>query len=142
MSSDVVFSAVRQFLAVNWTGAPLTYENETFVQPRATNFPAPPAQWVELEFVGDMYQQESIGSGDPAAERWTEGGAVLAHCFVQSGAGTLAARTTARQLADLFRGLELPDRIRFRSMSIGDGGPGDDDGNWWGLTLRADWLRG
>ena len=91
---------------------------------------------------GDTYDQRSIGSQGGSAERWAEEGAVLITCFQQAGTGSLAARANATTLANLFKGVSLPNNIRFRSMSIGDGQPGFDDGNWWGLTLRLHWIRG
>jgi hypothetical protein len=142
MSSDVVYSAVRAWFDANWTATPVAWENETFEPPVLTAYPAAPAAWLEVELIGNSYDQMSIGAGGGAAERWAEGGAVLIFGLVQAGAGSLVIRAHLTRLAEQLRGLELPGGIRFRSMAIGDGGPGDDDGNFWQLTLRADWLRG
>ncbi len=142
MASSTVYSAVRAFLDANWSACPIKWENETFDLPVATDYPAAPATFFAVEFVGDAYRQASIGSGSPAAERWTETGAVLIYSLVQANAGTLAARQNAEAVANLLRGLTLPGAIRIESMSFGDGGPGDEDGNWWQMPLRVNWLRG
>lgn len=142
MSSNTVESAVRAWVAANWTACPVTYENETFTQPEPTGNSASPATWLLIEFEGQDYQQESIGSGGGAAERWVETGAVLVHSMIETNAGAVTARSNATAFAYLLRGLQLPGDIRFRSMSIGNGGPGDEDGKWWALTLRAEWMRG
>jgi hypothetical protein len=142
MSSDTVFSAFRTWLEANWTTTPIRWENETFTLPAPTSYPAAPAAFLAVEFAGGFYAQQSIGSGTPAAERWTEDGAILVYSLVQSGAGSLVARQNATTLALALRGLTLPGDIRLRSMTIGDGGPGDEDGNWFQLVLRVEFLRG
>lgn len=142
MSSQTLAAAVRDWFDANWTATPVRWENETFTEPTPTDYPAAPAAWLMVEFSGRSYDQMSIGSGGGAAERWAEEGAVLVHCIVQVNAGADAARQNAETIAEAFRGLQLPGGIRFRNMSIGDGGPADEDGNWWALTLRAEWMRG
>lgn len=136
MSSATVFSAVRTFLDGAWNATPLAWENEAFTPA------ADPSAFVLVEVYGDAFEQMSIGSGSPAAERWVEEGAVLLHVMVPTGTGSLAARTHAENLAGLLRGLELPGNIRFRGMSIGLGDAGTEDGTYWRVTLRADWMRG
>lgn len=136
MSSATVYSAVRTWLEGSWNATPLAWENEPF------EVPEPPSPFVVVEIYGDSYQQESIGAGNPAAELWREDGAVLLHVMVPAGTGSLTARTHAEALANLLRGLELPGGIRFRGMSIGLGETATDDGNWWRISVRAEWLRG
>lgn len=135
MASATVYSAVRAWLAASWATTPIAYENETFRPDE------PPAEWVLLEVYGDSYDQMSIGSGSPSTERWVEQGTVLLHVMAPVGSGSVLARTYAEQLATLLRGLILPGDIRFQSMSIGLG-ESDETGNYWRITLRAEWLRG
>lgn len=142
MSSATVYSAVRAWFDANWSATPVQWDNETFTQPAPTLHPADPAAFLVVELEGGSYRQASLGSGSPAAERWAERGAVLVYCLVQSGAGSTVARQHAETLALAWRGLELPGAIRFQAMTIGDGGPGDEDGNWFQIALRAEWLRG
>lgn len=142
MASDTVYSAVREYLEANWSATTIKWENETFDLPTPTDYPAAPAAFLVVEFVGDSYRQASIGSGSPTTERWIETGAVMIYSVVQAGAGVLVARENAAAVAELLRGMILPGTIRIEAMSFGDSGPGDEDGSWWQLPLRVNWLRG
>lgn len=135
MSSAVVYGVIRSYLTANFTAIPLAWENEPFTVPE------PPAPWALCEVVGEDFEQESIGSGSPAAELWRESGYLLVHVMVPAGSGSLVARQHAETLSNLLKGLELPAATRFAAMSIGAGELGDDSGAWWRLTLRADWIR-
>lgn len=134
MSSDIVFSAVKSWFTANWSTMPVYYENE------ADPPPADLSPWAYVEIIDNGYAPGSIGAGATSAERWVERGYVLAHIFVVAGKGSLVARSYATQLANLLRGLELSPSIRFRDLSIGTGATADN-GNWWGITVRADWIR-
>jgi len=142
MASATVYSAVRSYLEANWSATPIKWENETFEIPAATDYPAAPAAFLVVEFTGDSYQQASIGSGSPTAERWIETGSVLIYSLVQANASSLVARQNADAVAALLQGMVLPGSIRLQSMSFGDGGEGDEDGLWWQIPLRVNWLRG
>jgi hypothetical protein len=142
MSSDIVYQTIRDWMTANWTACPVAYENEPFTPPAPTKYPAAPACWIQVEFTGDSYEQASLGSGAPAAERWIETGEILFHFLVQTNGGTAAPRAHARALAENLRGLRFANGTRLNSMSIGDAGPGDLDGKWWSITLRAFWARG
>lgn len=137
MSTAAVYSAVRTYLEANWTTTPLRWENETFTIPvDADGVPQP---WVDVEITGTEYDQASLGAGTVASNLWREDGMLWLHVMVPSGSGSGVARTHAANLAALFRGLDLDPDIVFRTMSIGLGSPGDDDGNWWRLSLSIEW---
>lgn len=136
MSSDTVYSAVRTYLEANWTATPLAWENEAF------DPPSPADAWVMVEVSGNSYDQASIGASTRAENRWREEGMVWCHVMVPTGTGSLTARQHATALANLFRGIELPGDIEFRTLSIGLGESADDDGVWWRLSLSAEWIRG
>jgi hypothetical protein len=142
MSSDTVYSAFRTWLEANWTATTIRWENETFLLPAPTVYPAAPAAFIAVELSGNFYRQMSLGSGTPSSERWAEAGAILVYSLVQAGASSLAARQNATAIADLARGVTLPGTIRLQGMTIGEGGPGDEDGNWWQIVLRIEFLRG
>lgn len=135
MASDAVFTAVRDFLTENWQMTPVGYENEGFTGP-------PDTIWVMCEVYEFSDDQVSIGAGSPVANRWREQGAVILYINAPVGTGSLQARQIGVALKNLLRGLELPDTLRFESMSLGDGGVGDDHGLWWSLVLRADYIQG
>lgn len=136
MASQTARAAIRAWLAANWSAVPVVHENESFLDAE------PPAAWIMVEMSGRFYEQASIGSGSPAAERWVESGALYAHVMVPVGTGDATAATHAEALADLLRGAEPGSSIRFRGMSIGDGTVADEAGKWFRLTLRAEWERG
>jgi hypothetical protein len=138
MSSDIVFAAVHDFLAVQWTATPIAFENEPFVPPVTGGIPLP---FIIVEVEGTQYDQLSIGSGASATDLWRESGAVIAHVMVRAGTGSLIARQLAMALATLLKGLVLPPSIRFQDLSIGAGQAGSEDGNYWCMTLRAEWIR-
>lgn len=137
MSSDVVFTAVQDFLTANFNTCPVIYENDI------GTLPDPPSPWVMIEIYGNFYNQMSMGSGIPSGDHWREEGAVLMHVMTPVGTGSLRGRQIATQLAELFKGLKLagPD-VRFADLSIGGGMTQTDDGNWYPLSVRAEWARG
>jgi hypothetical protein len=57
---------------------------------------------------------------------------------VRQGSGSLQARTIARQIVELFRGLTLNGGTsRFVDSSVGNGGPGDEDGLYGRLSASV-----
>ena len=66
------------------------------------------------------------------------------------GAGTVTGsrfllETDASRIlvdAGLFQGLKLEPDIRFADLSIGSGQTDIQDGNYWPMTVRAEWARG
>lgn len=136
MSSDVVYTAIHDFLVAQFTAAPLVFENESSFQT-----PEPPSPWVMVEVYGYMFEQVSTGSGTPIQDKWREEGAVICHVMCPVNTGSLAGRQMAAQIAELFRGRRLEPDIRFADLSIGSGMVQIDDGNWWPISLRAEWAR-
>lgn len=136
MASSVAFAEIRTFLDARWSACPLVWENEHFDP--TVDVPV----WVAVEVFSDTYAQQSIGSGDPALERWTEDGTALFHVAVPRGTGSLLARQTADAIVLLLRGRRLPEDVTFRGFSLGGGAPARENGHWFILTLRSDWTRG
>lgn len=134
MSSATVYSAIYTWFTANWTSTIIYWENA------ASKPPTDGSAWMYVELVDADYVPGSIGAGLTSAERWRERGYLLAHIFVGVGEGSLTARTYAESLANSLRGLELSPAIRFQDLQIGTM-PGVDNGNWWGITVRADWIR-
>lgn len=136
MASDVVYEAVRAFLTAGWTAAPIAWENEHFDKPN------PPAPWLAVELSGTVYAQQSIGAGPQEENRWDEDGVLWLHVFVPAGTGSSTARGYAKALADIFRGALLIDEtLEFMDASIGMGEAGDNNGNWWRVSVSIDWRR-
>lgn len=137
MSSDVVYTAVQNFLLANFTTAPLVFENDP-----AFEMPEPPSPWVLVEIYGNTFNQISFGSGLPVTDKWREEGAVLCHVMCPVNTGTLTGRQIATTLAGMFQGLKIEPDIRFGDLSIGAGMTQIDDGNWFPLSARFEWARG
>lgn len=134
MSSDVVFTAVQNFLIANFTSAPLVFENDPPFMPE------PPSLWVFVEVYDISFDQVSMGSGSPLTALWREEGAVICNVMAPTGTGTYAARVMATSLAHLFVGLEISPGIRFQRVSIASATE-SWDGNYWPISMRSEWWR-
>lgn len=134
MSSDIVFTAIQDYLVANFTAAPLVFENDP------PFLPEPPSLWVWVEVYDIMFDQVSMGSGSPLTELWREEGSVICHVMAPTGTGTSAARTMATNIARLFVGLQLQPGIRFQRISLASD-TDSWDGNYWGFSCRAEWWR-
>jgi hypothetical protein len=98
--------------------------------------------FVAVEMTGTLYGQESIGASHQADNRWDEEGVLWLHVNVPMGTGGLTARTYAKQLADLFRGLLLlNDSLEFKDAFIGRGQPGHEDGAYFRVSVFINWRR-
>ena len=134
MASDSVYSAIRTHLETAWTATPLVFENEG----DAPDF----TPWVYVEAAGGFYDAASIGAGTPQDNLYREEGVVFLWIFVPGGTGTTLARQYAKQMADVFRGLELSaGTLRFESMSIVLGESTERDGPWWRIGVTVDYQK-
>lgn len=142
MASGAVYDAIRARLIASWSTTPIAFENEDTdtagnVIPPNTQIP-----WIDVEMTGTLYGQESIGASLQADNRWDEEGILFLHVLVPSGEGAHDARTYAKSLADIFRGLTLlSGSLEFRDAFIGRGVPGRRDGNWFSITVSIEWRR-
>lgn len=135
MSSLEAFDAIKGRITEVWADeTPVVYENEAFPTP---NKPAP---FLYVEIFGTSYEQASLGADPQSQNKWRENGLLLLHMMVPNGSGTSQARIYAKQLAAMFRGQEVSGVV-FRDMSIGASEPGDEDGNYYRMTVRVDWQR-
>jgi hypothetical protein len=139
MTTVAAYTTIRAFIEANFTAVPMGWENEQSPDTNgAEGFDAP---WVYVQMTGDIWDQMSIGAGDRLDNRWQEEGELLLDVIVPLDTGTIAARTIATTLANLFRGLQLGD-IEFRDISIGIGVIAEDRGPWWLLPVRINWQKG
>jgi len=127
MSSDVVFTAVREILADEWEGAPVIFPNEG-ASPADPSMP-----WVYCEVAGGLTQSIELGGG-----AWLETGVVHLHIFTPVGTGSLEVRAIAKQLSNLFRAAR-DSPVVFTDQNLGLGQAGDDDGMYWRQTLTIDY---
>lgn len=139
MSRATVRAAVTAYLAANWTASPLILQNretEPPVQPDGTLRP-----WVYMQLGFNSFDQWSIGIEPRADNRWREEGIIMFHVMTPIGEGLAASDTNADALIELFRGLQLSPDIEFRDITSDIGGPGDNDGNYYRVSIAVDWVR-
>jgi len=133
MSTGVVYSAIKSFLDANWSDTPLVYENTN--EPIADD----PSDFIYVEISGNSYGRASIGS--PDNNLWRENGLLWFHIMIPSGEGSLGARTYAESLIELLRDQQLlSGKLTFQEASVGLGEPGDENGNYWRLSMSVDWV--
>ena len=135
MASNTARTVFREYLEELWSTCPMAWENEPFARPK--DLP-----WVMVRFRGALYDVASIGGGVADNNRWVEEGQTYLAVMVPAGTGTAVASTYAEALALLFRGQTLAGNMRLQTISIGDDQMEDEDGNWWPLVVRVDWVRG
>ena len=128
MSSDVVFTAVRDLLTAEWSGAPITWPNEGLEVADSSS------PWVYAELSSSGLYQLELGLGGV----WVEDGIIWLHIHAPVGTGTLEIRAIAKQLSNLFRLARVPG-ITFGRQSLGAGEQGDDDGLYWRQSLTIDY---
>lgn len=142
MASGAVYDAIKAHLIANWSTTLIAFENENADSNGTAIPPNPVVPWVDVEMTGTLYGQASLGASLQADNRWDEEGILFLHVLVEGGLGAHDARTYAKSLADLFRGLTLlSGSLEFRDAYIGRGVPGRRDGNWFSITTSIEWRR-
>jgi hypothetical protein len=139
MASGAVSAAIEDFLIASWTATPLLFENKNNAEDGTVLPPADPAPFVELSFTGRTYGQQSIGASLQKDNRWDETGMMFFDVLVPRGTGSRDARTYAKSLCDLFRGLTtlLNGNLEFQDASIGEGSNSDRyAGNYFIIPVR------
>jgi hypothetical protein len=128
MSSDAVYTLVRDHLTAEWSGAPIVWPNEG-LEVGDTSAP-----WIYAEISGTDMAAMEIG-GNPV---FLETGIIWMHIHCPVGTGTLEIRAIGKQLSNLFRLARLPG-ITFRRQSMGGGEAGDDDGLYWRQSFTIEY---
>ena len=143
MASGQVSAAIEDFLVAHWIATPLLLENKGATENGLSMPPDTAIYFVEVGFTGKFYGQVSLGASRQADNRWDETGILFLSVFAPIGDGSRIARTHAKNLADLFRGLLLlGDNLEFTDASIGEGGKSDKyDGAYYMIPVDVDWRR-
>lgn len=135
MATDTVYEPIRLYLEQNWATTPLVFPNETDISASVGS-----SHWVYAEVVGDTIEQKTIGTGDPARDRWDQEGILSLTIMCPEGAGTVEASRLARMLVDMFRGTRLEnDSIEFGSASVGRWAGKSDEGRWFMFPVEIEW---
>lgn len=133
MSTPDSFDAFHDYLVAEWTSTPLLFENDG-----DDDLPDEPGDRVFVEVFGSFFAQESVGA--PGNNLWRESGQTYLHVLTVRATGSRPGRVIANDLAKLFME-QGPDGVRILDMSIGAGEPGENDGNYYRMTLTVNWER-
>ena len=125
-SPDPYYDVVEKLQGAEF-GYSICLPNEPFTVPK------PPRPWLRVSITSDVLQPLELG-----ADVWQEEGTAYVEVVVPAFTGTRIARALAKNIANLFRGLD-PAPVVYLGTSIGDGVVQPVDGMWWGLTVAIDW---
>jgi len=139
MSRSAVRGAVTDHLAANWTISELVYQNTITEPPVASDGVVRPYVYIEVSY--NSTDQWSIGETDRTDNRWREDGLVFFHVYTPAGAGMAVADQHADAMIELFKGIQLSPDIEFRDITSDIGGPGDDNGNYYRISISVEWVR-
>jgi len=139
MSRSAVRGAVRNYLAANWTTSELVYESTLTEPPVQSDGVLRPYFYIQVSY--NSTDQWSIGEEPRTGNRWREDGLVFFHLYTPAGAGMDVSDEHADAMIALFKGLQLSPDIEFRNISSDIGGPGDDNGNYYRISISVEWVR-
>lgn len=108
----------------------ISWPNERFVTPDP-NGESP--LWIIVEAAANLAEPIELGGGV-----WQETGSVWIHAVAPSGAGVTGLRQLTKLAANAFRGLP-PGPVTYTGADIGMGEAGDEDGNWYIVSVRIEY---
>jgi hypothetical protein len=143
MASGTVSAAIEVYLIANWTTTPILLENKSAAEDGTAMPPDTATAFVQLSFTGQNYSQASLGASVQSANRWDETGVLFLDVLVPINSGSRTARTYAKSLCDLFRGLTLlSGNLEFLDATIGEGSKSDRyNGNYFIIPVDINWRR-
>lgn len=147
MATDFAYDDIRSFIEANWSECALAWDNEDFDLPPPYQEATDPITgklvpncWGRVLLDGDLYEQVTIGTGDPSTERDDETGSLSLLTMTPVGTGSRENRRLMRTFADMCRGHEA-GAVEFLGARIDPIGSTDESGNWWTMTVTVDWIR-
>ncbi|KAA0593021.1 hypothetical protein J2848_005617 [Azospirillum lipoferum] len=146
MASIDAFDTLHSFIGTAWPDAapmscPLAWDNEAFTPPAPFDAQDRPQCWGRVLVDASLWDQDSIGAGDPAEELWEEVGTLALTVFSPAGAGSRPNRDLLTAFAGMVRGQRLGG-LEFRGCRFDPARAKDESGAWWGMTIIIDWKRG
>lgn len=124
---DDPYEALCDWLQTNAPNVAFRRENDPLNPPQT-------GPWVYVEMETLAVRQASIGTGNPARERWREDGALILHVHVPIQTGSAIARRLGRRLGRLLRGREI-EGLRFDGPAINAGGASERRSGCWVLPV-------
>lgn len=122
--SPTPWADARARLEAAALGYPIEWPNEPFSTPDLS-------LWLSVEAEGDVVEPIELGPG-----AWEERGVFMVHVCAPLGTGSATARQVAKDIANIYRGVN--GFTVYRRASIG-AGASTEDGRWWVLTVTIDW---
>lgn len=126
--NPAVVTAIKARLAALWTTCPVQWANEDFQAPN------PPAPWVFAEI--RALDSKLLAMGSPGNNTLQDDGFIRLHLYVPYHSGTDIAYQYADQLSAIFR-LQSFSGVQCLAPSPADGGAGDDDGDWFRVSVSV-----
>lgn len=132
MAHALAWADLRARLAaadLSWNGhpVPVSYPNTTFAAP-AGNRP-----WLRADVSGGAGLPIELGG-----QTWQDDGQALIEVLVPVGTGTDATAALIDALKWMFRGPPW-EPLTYTRIAADPGGTGDDDGQYFITSMRADW---
>lgn len=144
MATDIAFDLLRAFIEAQWPDqaetCPISWDNEPFTPPAPYDDEDRPQHWVKVLIDGHLWDQQSIGTGDPRSERWVETGELIVLVMVPVGTGSRLCRQVLRVFAEMCRG--DAGAIEFGDVTFPPISSTDDAGAWWSMQVIIEWKRG
>lgn len=145
MASIRAFNALHSFIAASWPDAapmacPLAWDNVPFTPPQPYDQQDQLQCWGRVLVNGDLWDQQTIGSGTPAEDRWDETGSLVLTVFSPVGAGSEPNRSLLTAFAEMCQGQDI-GTLEFQDMRFDPIGAKDESGVWWGMLITIDWIR-
>src|SRR3954467_3373536 len=126
MASPAPFNDFRTLLTAANLGYPIAWPNTNF------GAPEPPAPWLSVQA-----ESRTLDPIEIPARSWSEEGTFYIDVSVPAGTGTDLARTIAKNVANIVRGLG-PRDVVYLGGAVSNGGVGEEDGLWWTMTVSID----
>jgi hypothetical protein len=134
MSLGPAKTAIRSYIEAGFTTAPLVWPNE------AHDLPATPAAFVAIEVQG--VSNSIRGVGQPGNRLFIHGGLILANVYVPFSVGSKAGDDLADAIGLLLTRRDIaapsvPQVVRTEDPTVHDGELGDEDGNYWRVSVAV-----
>jgi hypothetical protein len=133
MSARAVRQAFRDHLTTAITGGSVTAPYVDTINREVRNEDRPD-EWVTLAFF--PAEEEPVSIGPEGGRLYRETGTVFAHVLTLAGTGDDRAAEIADEIRDLYRAAKLAPGLTVETVSPGDTGDGDEDGNFFRASVE------
>lgn len=136
MASQQAEAAILAYVQSAYTAAVGTFPYVDLLNQDANLRDATLQNFYSLTFV-PVGTEKQIGFGNPGANRFEEFSSFQVHFFVRSGTGSALAKSEAEKVRNALRA-KLFSGVIIEDVGQAEGGPGDDTGAWYAVTVSVD----